>query len=61
MRTVFFKWIIMAAALGAVVGALSFSWARQLDAPPEAVMTGGSLLILASILRHSRLPTRVKE
>ncbi len=57
MRTVFFKWITMAAALGAVVGALSVSWATQLDAPPEAMVTGGSLLVLASIVRYSRLPT----
>lgn len=43
-----------------VVMPVSVSWARPLDAPPEAMITGGALLVLASILRHNRVLARPK-
>ena len=52
--------MMTAFALCVVVTPVSFSVARPLDAPPEAMITGAALLVLASILRHNRLQARPK-
>jgi hypothetical protein len=52
--------MLMAVALGVVIVPVSVSWIRPLDAPPEAMITGSAMLVLASILRYNRLQARVK-
>lgn len=44
--------IIIAVAAGSVAMPASDSWMRPLDAQPEALVIGASLLVLASLLRH---------
>ena len=40
---------------------LAFAFWMTLDARPEAVLVGATLLLLASGLRRGLLPTRAKE
>ena len=60
MRTTMFRSMMTAFALCVVVMPVSMSWTRPLEAPPEAMITGGALLVLASILRHNRVLARPK-
>jgi hypothetical protein len=55
-----FRSMMTAFALCVVVMPVSMSWTRPLEAPPEAMVTGGALLVLASILRHNRVLARPK-
>lgn len=48
---VFFSFTIAATA-GAVATPTSGVWARHIDATPEALLIGGSLLMIAALLRH---------
>jgi hypothetical protein len=52
--------MMMVFAFGAVVTPVSISWTGPLEAPPEAIVTGGALLVLASILRQYRVLARSK-
>lgn len=43
---------LIVGAVGAVALPASMSWAQPLDARPEAVLVGATLLVVASGLRH---------
>ena len=52
MKLAIFALITVAVAGGALAMPASGSWGPPIGAQPEAVITGASLLVLASILRH---------
>jgi hypothetical protein len=52
--------LVSVAAYGAQVLPTATHWAQTLDARPEAVLTGGVLLIAASLLRRTVTAVRAR-
>ena len=60
MKLAIFALITMAATSGALAMPMSGSWGAPIGAQPEALLTGASLLVLASILRRGSPQKKVQ-